>query len=97
MIHIIDDWYLDSEDNGKCVTVKRDTGRLDKDKNTVYSEHFYPPTIEKGIERLCSIYQNKAMNDQQLELREYLNVCQEIKEDFKKVLNNLKEEAELDA
>ena len=91
MVHIIDDWYLDSDENGKGLTIKRDSGRLDKDNNKVFMEHFYPSSIDKGIERLCRIYQNKLTTEKEIELSEYLGLCKEITNDFVSVIEKLNE------
>lgn len=87
MIHIIDDWYLDTDD--KCFVLKRDTGSFDKNNNKMYVDYTYHSTLEQSLSYLMRKYQKNA-TELNMEISSYLELCKTINQEFVDILKDIK-------
>ena len=84
MIHIKDNWYCEAA--ADCYTVMRDTGKLDKDGNPVYSDRKYPRDLSGAISIVLRETLSERLNEHDMSLVEALNVVNKTHDEFMEVL-----------
>lgn len=93
MIHIIDDLYIDADSS--CYTVKKDSGRDDKNGERVYTPLAYPVSLENAMNWILKYRQRMIVENNDVSLKELFKLFKEENNKIRTILNEIKKIEEM--